>query len=118
MERREGDRQLAIEVADRRTGLEDAAESLQEIIELLDRHGPATSNTGLRSLAAMARAALAENEDVAEVALEIRRLMRSGSRAFTDIVVHSDDDDERIRLNTAFESMKARLHDGLRRASE
>lgn len=118
MEGREGDRQLATEIVGRRSALAEAVDNLQQIVELLEKHGPSTMNAGLRSLVELGRSALSDDGDIAHAASEMRRRMRSMNRAFTDIVVQSDDATERANLNMQFEAMKSGVFDGLRNASE
>ncbi|MBT0566057.1 hypothetical protein [Williamsia sp. CHRR-6] len=109
---------MAAEIADGREALRDAVDSLQQIVDILQKHGPSTANPGLRSLIELGRTAVDENDHIAATASEIRRRMRSNSRLYTDIVVHSGDVDERTRLNQQFEQLNARVYEGLRKASE
>lgn len=98
-------------MTDVRNSLEDAVRAVDAIVELLSVHGPSTCNTGLRRIADIGRQGLDGTVDAGDAATEMQRMLRSMAGPFSDIVVHSDDDVERIRLNEMFNSLATRMSD-------
>ncbi len=98
--------------------LSEAVDAVDAIVDLLATHGPTTCNVGLRATADVGRQGLDGSVDPMEAAVEMQRRLGVISRPLSDVVVQADDDAERVRLNTHFETLTARLDLALRRATQ
>ena len=97
--------------------LSHAVGAVEATVELLATHGPETCNVGLRAIADVGRQGLDGSVDPMIAAAEMQRRWRALARPISDVVVHSDDNAEQVRLNTELEMLIARLRHGLREAT-
>ncbi|GAA2053354.1 hypothetical protein [Williamsia deligens] len=90
----------------RSAALADAVATVDHIVGLLRTHGPDSCGTALQTIADIGREGLTGAADPVDAAIEMRRRWGHLGRPFSDVVIHSDEHDERTRLNSELESLK------------